>query len=277
MEYCITARLSCVHLGSVTVGIGHTCRQSRKRSIRKGGMILKEWSEAQDIYKAASARWRRAVKTVMARHKVRSYWYVWAAFLFFILSVASVALYPIPAKVNPQWWTGLSLWLTATLAALCSFGATEKALAKEFAADYDDHGISHYPFLGRRTYFKYVLFLDELKHRKYSCKQVEKLSEFAEIATPPAVSQFRLTQNPLFTYSHGSSDGSDRKCHTRLSSMERWNKSNYPEPWHHTFDVCYWRSLLLWHPIANRAKDKHQIIQRYLKWAERDLKEEQTF
>ena len=35
--------------------------------------------------------------------------------------------------------------------------------------------------------------------------------------------------------------------------------------------------LSLWYPIANRAKDKHQIIQRYLKWAERDLKEEQTF
>ena len=159
-------------------------------------MILKEWSEAQDIYKAALARWRRAVKTVMARHKVRSYWYVWAALLFFILSVASMILCPIPVKAfSPQWWTVFSLWLITPLALLCYFGATEKALAKEFASDYDDHRILHYPFWRRRMYFRYVLFLDELKDRKYSCKQVKKLSEFAEIATPPEVPQARLTQN----------------------------------------------------------------------------------
>ena len=35
--------------------------------------------------------------------------------------------------------------------------------------------------------------------------------------------------------------------------------------------------LSSWYTIANRSEDKHQIIQRYLKWAERDLKEEQTF
>jgi hypothetical protein len=130
-------------------------------------MILKEWSEAQDIYKAASARWRRAVKTILNPRKPKSYWYVWAAYLVLIPLAASMILYPIPDKVNPQWWTALSLWLSAILAALWVYGATERALAKEFAQDFDIHGISHYPFLSRRTYFGYVLFLDELTLQRH--------------------------------------------------------------------------------------------------------------
>jgi hypothetical protein len=35
--------------------------------------------------------------------------------------------------------------------------------------------------------------------------------------------------------------------------------------------------LSIWYPYVNRTKHQHQIIQRYLKWAEQDLKEEQPF
>jgi len=161
-------------------------------------MILKEWSEAQDVYKATTARWRRSVKAILALHKVKSYWYVWAAHLFLIPSIASMVLSNGPFKAyDPKWWIGLSVWLTAPLALLCIYGAIDKALAKEFAAAYEDHGILHYPFWSRRTYFNYVLFLEELKDRKYSHEQLAKLSGFAEIAKPPEEPPIRPFQNPI--------------------------------------------------------------------------------
>jgi hypothetical protein len=111
-----------------------------------------------------------------------------------------MAFYDILAKAyGPKWWSALLLWFIAPLTGLCVYGTIEKALAKEFALDFVIHGISHYPFWSRRTYFNYVLFLDELKYRKYSHKQVAELGSFAEIATPPEAPQARLTQNPIFT------------------------------------------------------------------------------
>ena len=48
-----------------------------------------------------------------------------------------------------------------------------------------------------------------------------------------------------------------------------------------TFGIILLGALIMglsfWYPIANHAKYQHQTIQRYLKWAERDLKEEQLF
>jgi hypothetical protein len=272
MEY--TAERLSVYTWAVLWGHSAHLQPSRNSLIRKSDMILKEWSEALDVYKAASARWRRSLKAILTLHKVKSYWYVWAALLFFLLSVVSIAFYPIPNKVNPQWWTALSLWLTGILAALCGYGAVEKALAKEFALDFGIHGISHYPFWSRRTYFGYVLFLDELKDRKYSHKKVEELSSFAEIATPPKAQQARLTQNPLFT--------------TLVAVLIALvvNSIINSSPWQNgtKAPILNLGIMLLgivivghsfWSPIANRAKNQHQIIQRFLKWAARDLKEEQ--
>jgi hypothetical protein len=235
-------------------------------------MILKEWSEAQDIYKAAAARWRRSLKAILTLHKVKSYWYVWAALLFLILSDASAILYVIPVKAyGPQWWTALSLWLTASLAALCVYVAIDKALAKEFALDFGIHGISHYPFWSRRTYFGYVLFLDELKDRKYSHKKVQELSSFAEIATPPEAQQTRLTQNPLVTTLVAVLVALGVNSITNSVPWQKGTKASILSLGIMLLGIVI-VCLSFWYPILNRSKNQHQIIQRFLKWAERDLK-----
>jgi hypothetical protein len=245
-------------------------------------MILKEWSEALDVYKAALARGRRALKAIMARHKVKSYWYVWATFLFMILSAVSVThyrimdLYGIIAHTyRPKWYIEFSLWLITTLAALCFFGATEKALDKKFELDFIIHGISHYPFWSRRTYFNYVLFLDELKYRKYSHKQVAELSSFAEIAVPPEPPRGRPFQNPIVIPLMG--------VLTALCiEVVRQSVSNNGEALLSLIFSLVLPLLFLvigvhsiYFTAINSPKARHQIIQRYLKWAERDLPEEQ--
>src|SRR5215470_8802961 len=137
-------------------------------------MVLKEWSEAQDVYKAIMARFRKASRAILDPRKVKSYWYVWAA-LFLCLLPICLALYVMIGRPhNAERWDSLILLMTA-LAILCHYASIEKALAKEFATDYNTHGILHYPFWTRGIYFVYTLFLQELKGRKYSHKQVEEL------------------------------------------------------------------------------------------------------
>ena len=55
-------------------------------------MILKEWSEAQDIYKATLVRSRKKLEAVHALSKAKSYWYVWVAYLVVLLSVILIVL-----------------------------------------------------------------------------------------------------------------------------------------------------------------------------------------
>jgi Na+/glutamate symporter len=113
-----------------------------------------------------------------------------------------------------------------------------------------------------------------LKDRKYSHKKVEELSSFAETATPPEAQQARLTQNPLFTTLVAVLIA--LVVNSIINSFPWQNGTKAP--------ILNLGFMLLgivivghsfWSPIANRAKNQHQIIQRFLKWAARDLKEEQ--
>src|SRR5262249_33941851 len=74
--------------------------------------------------------------------------------------------------------------------------AVANALAKKFPVEYSTHGIAQYPRLTRMSYAHYALFLDELIDQEYSCEDVAKLSSFADIAKPPDMPKFQLSQHP---------------------------------------------------------------------------------
>jgi len=241
-------------------------------------MILKEWSEAQDIYQATMARFSKALRAILNPRKIKLYWYVWAALLA-LLALLFLYIFMDQLLLIGQntlnWLTVLTLPLLF-LFGLCLYGAIEKAWAKEFAADYATHGISHYPFWTRGTYFIYTLFLQELKDRKYSHKQVEELSSFAEIATPPEGPQFRLTQHPLFVYSMAVVIA--LVVNTIINSP-LWQADTKAFTLSRSIMVLGFviELLYIWHLGVRTLGGRHQTIQRYLKWAERDLKEEQPF
>ena len=248
-------------------------------------MILKEWGEALDVYKATFPRLRRSLKAI--RNNVKSSGYVWVAILLPILSWALFVFLTLPVlftKETPKWWSSVQAlpWLIMLLAIPCEKYASEKALAKEFEADYTTHGILRYPFWSRRTYFVYTLFLQELRDRKYSHEQVAELSKVAEIAEPPEVLPLRPFQHPLVIFIMGMLTG---LC---IEAIRRWIPKLTTDAAGNDAKVLLFliftigipllgmviTALTLWYGVVNFPKNRHQQIKRYLQWAEKDLKEE---
>jgi hypothetical protein len=197
-----------------------------------------------------------------------------------ILSLAILVVHYVVAhyadKPTDYWWGPLLMLLVTPMAIFPMRWQREKALAKEFAENYAKHKISHYPLWSRQTYFTYTLFLDELRDQKWSHEKAARLSSFAEIATPPEGPQFRLSQHFLITTSMAVLIG---------LSMEFIKRSDLFKDKHGLL-ILPFSVMILWiiiagislgHYIVNRSKYRHQTIQRYLQWAEKDLKEEQLF
>lgn len=241
-------------------------------------MILKEWSESQAVYKATLARSDKALRTIQALSKVKSYWYVWGAYLVLILSVSAAILfelfnvYPDPTGFNL--WAYLFLGLSMGMSWLLMRGAEQRALEKEFAADYTTHGISRYPFWRRHIYFTYALFLQELRDRKYSHKQIVELASFSEIATPPVTPKSRLSQNPIIIYSMGAVMA---LVVNFVITSPAWQNETRTRTLAFGISVLgvVFVSLSFWYFMP--STDQHQTILRYLKWAEYDTKEEPFF
>ena len=164
------------------------------------------------------------------------------------------------------------------ISVLLMAGAHEKALAKEFAADYALHGISRYPFWQQHIYFTYVLFLDELKERKYSYEKVARLSEMAELATPPEQVRARYMQNPIITYFMVVIMA---LVVNFITTSPVWQSEWYTRVIVLSMVVMLLGvvivGLSLWYPAMSRRRNQHQRIQRYLQWAKYDRKEEQFF
>jgi hypothetical protein len=241
-------------------------------------MILKEWSEALDVYKATLVGSSGASKAI--RYNVKSSGHVWTAILVPTLLSTLFVFLALPVlftkQDTPMWWVGILafLFLIILLAILYANRAIEKALAKQFKEYYTKHEISQYPFRSRQIYFVYALFLQELKNRKYSHEKVAELSKIAEIAEPPEVLSLRLFQHPLVIFIMGMLTG---LC---IEVIKRSISNNPKELLFLVLTICelllvVMAVLSLWYGVINFPKNRHQTIKRYLQWAERDLKEEE--
>jgi hypothetical protein len=149
--------------------------------------------------------------------------------------------------------------------------AARKVLAKEFSVDYATYDLAHYPPSTRGMYLHYVLFFRELVER-YSHEDVAKLNRLADIAKLPDRPVFQLSQYPSVTFFLGVFA---TLFITAITKSPRWEQI--------AVAVLTLNLTLLglgvavvpiWHNIISSPQYQHQILQRFLQWAERDLGEE---
>jgi len=184
-------------------------------------MVLKEWSQAWKLYKDAGQQMR---KVTGFPRQVWVYWYVWAAHMSFMLSIilvivslwlrepavrdffpAKIVSFLLESPLDPRSTGG---WLMLYLGASVLFGVMarlltfvkEKALAKQFAGEYETHGLAQYPSMVRFRYVRYALFVRALRDHGYAHSDVVRLNSFADIATLPEAPVFRLSQQPMFMF-----------------------------------------------------------------------------
>jgi len=88
---------------------------SGKRSIRRGDMILKEWSEALEVYRLTTAKHRRVRRSLWVLSKAN--WYLWACSLVVILTMVLYYLF-IFKLIDYEKWTPPLMLLVAAAASV---------------------------------------------------------------------------------------------------------------------------------------------------------------
>jgi hypothetical protein len=227
-------------------------------------MILHDWSEAWRFYRESRKRlgegywsWRNA----------RIYWLVWAASL-------GVALACVPFVIG-MWTQNIKMIAVGMgVSLLIAWGkqiAIQKALAKKFPLKYSTYGLAQYPRSTRLKYCHYALFLDELVDQGYSRENVAQLSGFADIAKPPDMPKFQLSQYPGIMFLLGMSAP---LLVSFVTNSPTWKSASV------VVIIIILQVISLgvaiipsWHTITNLPKHEHLTLQRFLQWAERDIEE----
>jgi hypothetical protein len=229
-------------------------------------MVLKEWAEVRNLYNTCRPRLR---KTIFTPSRMICYWYLWAATTLFALSslVPFFGLYtekPIVGLVG----FGLVLvfsWLLHT--------AKERALTREFKNEYEKYGLDSYPLLQRLSYLRYAFFLRGLLNQGYSREDIEKLQKISETIDLPKLPDVRPSQYPLVVFLVLWLSG---LCIDYIKQLSLWKNTESA-----TYILIHGASLLafvimiftIYQILINQPKYKHQEIQRFLQWAEKDMEE----
>jgi hypothetical protein len=236
-------------------------------------MVLKEWSKAWNLYTQTR---KQLWKAVLFPRNARASWAVWATHLGLMLSSLGLirAFTDLVRETAGSQSTAAYFGVFVCMVAL-KRGVSERALTKQFAMEYEIHGLAHASFLTRQMYLHYALFLRALREQRYSQAEVAQLSSLADIAKPPETPVLQFSQNPLFVYPMLLTVPLAVSCITTSVLWERGGAGAI-------FGISFmllgllvtWLSL--WHDISNRPKYQHLTLQRFLQWAERDIDEDQS-
>ncbi len=155
-------------------------------------MVLKEWGEAQTLYRACL--WR-PLRATFALTKMGSYWYVWVFIGIYLSTTPWLRTLVGVTTGSPRKDSFVHVGL-ALLTAVAMWRLLEIAITREFKDIYDTHGIAQFRWWRRREYLRYALVLDGLAKRGYTRDTVAKLKGFALVearSTPNA----RFLQHPI--------------------------------------------------------------------------------
>jgi hypothetical protein len=230
-------------------------------------VILKEWSEAWKIYKGCATK---LSPISLVADKKWSYWYIWVTSIVMFLAILPMSIGMYTGRFGLY---AFGFGLFASMALLCQF-LTAKALAKKFSVDYTTHGIADYPFMKRPMYLHYAFFLRELRDQGYSQGDVANLLSFADIATPPEAPALQLSQYPVLIFLMGAFT---QLLINAITNSPDWKSGATAIPilvGGFTIAGIVIAALPIRHLIVTYPKYRHQEIQRFLQWAEKDIAEE---
>jgi hypothetical protein len=218
-------------------------------------MILQDWSEAWRIYWESR---KRLEEGYWSWRNARTYWRTWAASIGICLSTGPLAI---------GIWTediiiaAVGIVLLPLVVWARQLEAAD-ALAKKFPDEYSTHGLAQYPYSTRLKYYHYALFLNELVYQEYSCEYVKELSSFADIAKPPDLPKFQLSQHPSIIFLLGAFS---TLFITSITKLPNWEKIAVPILIVGVELIALGVGVIpSWYQAINRPKHEHLTLQRFL-------------
>jgi hypothetical protein len=152
----------------------------------------------------------------------------------------------------------------------------EKALANEFKMLYIAHGLRHHSWRRRRLYLHYALFLRALTDRMppVTRETITQLNSFAEIAGEPPPPESRLLQ-PAYIVPY--------IVLLNALILELLKQANLLQGGMGIpilivsvlVLVFIYGVLRVWYGVTNWGQPEERSIQRFLRWADLDIEEEQ--
>jgi len=218
-------------------------------------MVLREWASVIRLYKSCGVS--RFLKVAYSpRHGFR-YWYLWCSSVVYIGSAW------LSAFGADEWVHAGYMLLMLSYIAL--YYSAEKVLSREFLQEYEQHSLSEHPFIKRRLYLRYALFLSDLTKKYSTKKDVEKLIQFADVVSNEK-REFLISQHPvivpLITAITVLSVG-------LIQQSETWKQGN---GFLFVFIIVYgllFIALIL--DLLRGPRRQHIEIKKFLSWAKIDI------
>ena len=152
----------------------------------------------------------------------------------------------------------------------------EKAYSIEFKMLYVTHGLRHYPWWRRRFYLRYALFLRALTDRTppVSLETITQLRSFADIVGEPPVPESRLLQPayivPFIVFVNILITEVLKQAELLKGQIGIVVLSEFI-----LIIVMVFYILYMWHTMTRSRLVRDRTIQRFLQWAEHDIKDVQ--
>jgi hypothetical protein len=252
-------------------------------SVEGTTMILREWGEIRQLYKACTPRLSRGWRVTQPA------WVYWSirALIGFVIILIPLTLIDVfnafgfPKLLSVFGFATLSLQQALVIISLLTAWALvrllEKAFANEFKMLYATYGLRHYPWWRRRLYLHYALFLRALTNRTspVSREMITRLRSFADIAEKPPPLESRLLQPayivPFIVLLNVLITELLKQAELLKGRMGILILILYVSA-----ILIIYVVLKMWHVVpTNSGQVIDRTIQRFLQWAEHDIEEAQ--
>ena len=238
-------------------------------------MVLKEWADVWKLYKDGHGYLIKTLNDRAPRFK-------WTLLIIAIPS-AVIILYGMVTTYLWGWTTGTRLmviiaWVVALVVLVLfvpSFNIWRIiVLGKVFKDEYKQHRIGDHSFFKREQYLRYAFFLRGLVERAWSHDDITRLRRFAETLRKPAPA-FQIAQHPLVVPFVTVVVGLLLEV---FKQQEPWKSGLVMKLLGISQALVFvilpvWIYRMVTFTIPNNM---HQEIERFLQWAEMDIKEQKS-
>jgi hypothetical protein len=220
-------------------------------------MILNRWAKIWAAYQESSSS--TLFSAVFHYRKVLEYWSIWCAAVAYGIGAWM-------SSFHEGWITAAGLGVVV-LAYWFLFLSVEKALRREFAAEYRLHSLAAHPLGERRLYLRYALFLRSLATRNLAKDDIQAVSRFSRVAGSPAP-VFSLSQHPAVVPVLTVLTGLTTELIKDTAAWKAGNGAGFVVML--GFGLVFLLAIL---DVLRGSKQKHAELKRFIKWAAMDIDE----
>ena len=230
-------------------------------------MVLKEWAEVWKLHKES----QRRLDTVS---RDRTYWFKWICYGVVGL-IGAISFWGVVNGWSFVWEIVAGFMVVLGVGFKFWFKFWEvNALAKAFKTECEQHGIDVRNLNDMEQHLRYTLFLRGLVKQEWSHDDITRLKSFAETIRKPEPA-FRIGQHSLVVFLMGLFAGALLDA---IKQPGNWKGEKGATligigSFLVFFIFVFWLERRTIFTIPNK---RHQEIERFLQWAEMDIKEQKA-